>query len=95
LTAIDFDKISINGKVDYLLFKRDIEDEEYQLAEEDKLYNTIVQWLPFSDRIYNLIEPRKRGITANGEAIAKELNEINKILEIEIKKLRLISVRQR
>ena len=88
LTAIDFDKISINGKVDYLLFKRDIEDEEYQLAEEDKLYNTIVQWLPFSDRIYNLIEPRKRGITANGEAIAKELNEINKILEIEIKKLK-------
>lgn len=88
LAAIAFDKISINGKVDYLLFKRDIEDEEYQLNEEDKLYNTIVQFMPFSDRIYKLMEPRKRGIMANGEAIAKELNEINKILEVEIKRLK-------
>ena len=28
LEAMDFDKMNINGKVDYLLFKRDLEDEK-------------------------------------------------------------------
>jgi hypothetical protein len=44
--AVDFDKMSINGKVDYLLFKRNLEDEQYQLQEEEKLYGEVKK-IPF------------------------------------------------
>ena len=78
MEIVDFDKMNINGKVDYILFKRDLGDEEYQLNQEDKIYQQVIQYLPFSDRIYALEKPRRRGMAVNGEAVAKELDEIRK-----------------
>lgn len=88
LESLDFDKVSINGKVDYLMLKRDIEDQEYELNQEDALYKSIAKLLPFSDSIYTLIEPRRRGYSVNGEKIAKSLNEINKQISNEISKFK-------
>jgi len=87
LDAIDFKKMNINGKVDYLLFKRNIEDEQYKLQQEQKLYEQVASYLSFSERIYTLEKPRRRGIAVNGEAVAKELNDINKDITVAIKKV--------
>ncbi|MDX2069917.1 MAG: DUF885 family protein [Haliscomenobacter sp.] len=76
LEAIDFDKMNINGKVDYLLFKRNLEDEQYQLQAEQKNYDQIVHHLPFSDRVYTLIKSRNRGQSVNGQEVAKAMNDI-------------------
>ena len=73
-----FDKWNINGKVDYILFKRNLDSEQYELLEEQKTYDQIAQYLPFSDRIYILQTPRRRGLAVKGEEVAKELNDINK-----------------
>ena len=73
-----FEKWNINGKVDYVLFKRNLESEQYQLLEEQQTYSLVAKYLPFSDRLYALQVPRRRGITANGEEVAKELNDVNK-----------------
>ncbi len=78
LKKLPFDKMNVNGKVDYILFKRNIESEQYQLLEEQKTYDQVAKYLPFSDKLYELQKPRRRGIAADGEAVAKELNEINK-----------------
>lgn len=78
LQKLPFDQWNINGKVDYILFKRDLESEQYQLNEEQKGYDQVVKFLPFSDRLYALQQPRRRGLTVDGEAVAKELNEVNK-----------------
>lgn len=76
LESVDFDKMNINGKVDYLLFKRNLEDEQYQLQAEQKNYDQIVQHLPFSDHIYTLIKSRNRGQSVNGQEVAKAMNDI-------------------
>ena len=49
-----FEKWNVNGKVDYILFKRNLESEQYQLLEEQKIYDQIAKYLPFSDRLYTL-----------------------------------------
>ncbi|WP_421795150.1 hypothetical protein [Haliscomenobacter sp.] len=47
LESIDFDKMNINGKVDYLLFKRNLEDEQYQLQAEQKTTIRLSNICPF------------------------------------------------
>ena len=55
--GVDFDKMNTNGKVDYILFKRDLDDEEYKLQLEDKAYQQVTSYVPFSDRIYAMENP--------------------------------------
>lgn len=85
-----FEKWNINGKVDYVLFKRNLESEQYQLLEEQKTYDEIAKYLPFSDKLYTLQKPRRRGIAVKGEEVAKELNDINKEITNATKKLKTI-----
>ncbi|MFT3751063.1 MAG: DUF885 family protein [Agriterribacter sp.] len=76
MQQVDFDKMNVNGKVDYLLFKRNLDNEKYALLAEQKDYEKIMDYFPFSDRIYNLEKPRRRGTAVDGEAVAKALNSI-------------------
>lgn len=85
-----FEKWNINGKVDYVLFKRNLESEQYQLLEEQKTYDQVSKYLTFSDRLYNLQKPRRRGLNVNGEEIAKELNDINKNISSAIANLKKV-----
>ncbi len=78
MLKLDFASMDINGKVDYILFKRNLEDQAYQLKEEKSKYDIVAKYLPFSDRIYTLQKPRRRGIEVVGQDVAKELNLINK-----------------
>jgi hypothetical protein len=78
LAKAPFDKMNINGKVDYVLFKRNLENEKYQLLEEGKIYDRVKKYLGFADRINALEKPRRRGAAVNGEVVAKELNDIRK-----------------
>lgn len=80
LDGLEFEKWNVNGKVDYLLFKRDLEDEQYQLQEEQKSYDQIAHLLPFSDRIYTLIKSRNRGESVQGQDVAKEMDGILKMV---------------
>src|SRR5690349_14843193 len=70
MEKLDFAKFNVNGKVDYILFKRNLEDEQYTLKEEDALYLQITRYVPFSERIYAMEKPRRRGIAVNGEKAA-------------------------
>ena len=85
-----FEKWNINGKVDYVLFKRNLESEQYQLLEEQKTYDQIAKYLTFSDRLYTLQKPRRRGMAVNGEQVAKELNDVNKDITTAIDKLKKV-----
>jgi hypothetical protein len=85
-----FEKWNINGKVDYVLFKRNLESEQYQLLEEQKTYDQIAKYLTFSDRLFALQKPRRRGMAVSGEEVAKELNDINKDITTAIDKLKKV-----
>jgi hypothetical protein len=90
LKKLPFEKWNINGKVDYVLFKRNLESEQYQLLEEQKTYDQISKYLTFSDRLYSLQKPRRRGLSVSGEEVAKELNDINKDITTAIDKLKKV-----
>jgi len=90
LKRSQFEKWNINGKVDYVLFKRNLESEQYQLLEEQKTYDQISKYLTFSDRLYTLQKPRRRGLSVSGEEVAKELNDINKDITTAIDKLKKV-----
>ncbi len=81
MDLINLDKISIYGKVDFLLFKRIIDDTKAALEKENEAYSKISRLLPFSDKIYSLEKPRRRGLNVNGEEVAKEMNAIIKIVQ--------------
>jgi uncharacterized protein (DUF885 family) len=88
LEKVDFDKMSINGKVDFILFKRNLTDAKYQWQEEQKNYDQVRKYFPFSERIYALEIPRRRGAAVNGEQVAKELNSVQKEIEKAINSIK-------
>jgi hypothetical protein len=90
LEKVDFEKMNINGKVDYLLFKRNILDEQYKLVKEQKLHEQVLKYLSFSERINAIEKPSRRGASVNGEEVARELNSINKEISNAIEKLKSI-----
>ncbi len=88
IAKLDFATMDINGKVDYVLFKRNLEDQAYQLNEEQVKYDQIVKYLPFANSLDDLEKPRRRGIAVIGQEVAKELNNINKEIAKSINALK-------
>lgn len=87
LQKMDFDKLSINGKVDYLLFKRNLEQEDYQIVKENELFDKVKKYFPFLDQITELQKSRIRGLNVKGEYVAKELESINGAIATSMKKI--------
>lgn len=87
LTKFQFDKLQVNGQVDYLLLKNQIEGYQEELKEEDAQYQSIKPFIPFADSIYNLERVRLRGGSVDGEKIAGELHALSKYLETRLEEL--------
>jgi uncharacterized protein (DUF885 family) len=78
LEKMDFDKLPVGSRVDYILFRRNIREELRKLATEEKEYNQITKWIPFADSIYAIEKPRRRGSAINAMETAKQLTLIQK-----------------
>lgn len=78
LAKLDFNAMSVYGKVDYLLLKRNIEDDLRDLEIEEKRYAEIEKYVPFADKLYALEKSRRRGATVNGQEVAGILNAVTK-----------------
>ena len=94
LSLLDFDKLSQECKVDYILFQRDLKNKLQKDSVKAVAYEKIKQWIPFADEINALEKLRRRGTQLDGEKIAKEWfaisNEI-KSLETKLKDDKTIS----
>jgi len=77
----DFAGMGINGKVDYVLLKRDIEAAMKVLAAEKKEYRIISNYIPFAEKIYALEKGRRRGAAVDGQATATVYNSIIRELD--------------
>ncbi len=81
LDQIDFNSISVYGKVDYILLKKKIQFELDYLQKQEQKYSSIKQYIPFADSIYFLEKERRRGTNVNGQQVASTLNAILKELK--------------
>jgi uncharacterized protein (DUF885 family) len=81
LARLDFNAMSVYGKVDYILLKRNIEDHLLTLSQEDTEYAQVERYLPFAEKLYQLEKGRRRGATVDGQQVAAMLNDLNKVAE--------------
>jgi len=80
LKHADFDGMSIYGKVDYILLKKQIVFDEGAIKLDEEQYDKISGYIPFADDIYQLEKKRRRGIPLAGQDVAMQLNNILKTL---------------
>jgi len=78
LKQADFDSMSIYGKVDYILLKKEIVFDLGALKLDEDEYSKISAYIPFADDIYQLEKKRRRGISLEGQEVALQLNTILK-----------------
>ena len=73
LEELPFDKMKTSGKVDYILFKRQLNNEIRTLGIEEKEYKAIYKYVSFADPVYDLEKMRRRGTAMNGSSVADKL----------------------
>ncbi|MRG43742.1 DUF885 family protein [Chitinophaga sp. SYP-B3965] len=78
LSKLDYAKLPVGSAVDYVLFRRDLKDEQFQLDQEAKEYKGVQQWFPFAERLYAVERLRRRGAAPDAEKLAAELNTLVK-----------------
>ncbi len=87
LEQLPFEKMSVGGKVDYILLKRELENELLLLTVEEKEYIMVSKFVSYGDPIYQLEKLRRRGVHLKSDDVAKQLNEVRKNILVSAKKL--------
>ncbi len=87
LTTYSFNALSQSDKVDYLLFKSQLNAYLTDLNEEEANYQKTKNWVDFASIIYAQEKARRRGASIDGEKTALSWNRLNK--EIVIKMMEL------
>ncbi len=81
LGKMNFDAMSQDGKVDYVLFRNHLEHELKQSELEGKALAEVAPFLPFAQTITDLAEARRRMEKIDSQKIAALLNDLNKQIE--------------
>ena len=76
LQNVDFDSMSQDGKIDYILFKNHLEYELRQLDIQSRQINEIEPLLPFAIKIIELEEIRRRLEPVNSAKAAATLTDL-------------------
>lgn len=69
LQKLPFASLSTESKADFVLFKRDLNEEVHKADEESLSYTKLKKWYPFAESIYHLEKIRRRG----GKVVAQEV----------------------
>src|SRR5690349_16329302 len=78
LQRLDFDSMSQDGKIDYLLFKNHLEYELRQLELQTQQLADVQPLVPFANTIIDLEEARRRMEPINSGKVAATLTELKK-----------------
>src|SRR5262245_2803924 len=81
LGKLNFDSLSQDGKVDYLLLKTHLIHEQQQLEIQDKTMAEVAPLAPFAQTIVDLAEARRRMEKIDPAKVADTLNSLNKQIE--------------
>jgi uncharacterized protein (DUF885 family) len=81
LTKLDFDRMSEDGKIDYILFKNHLEYELRQLDIQTRQLDEIQSIIPFAKNIIDLEETRRRMEPIDSAKIAVTLTDLRKVVD--------------
>ena len=78
MSSVPFQSLTQEGKADFVLFKRDLDQDIYKADEDAKSYQVLSKWFPFADTIYNFEKIRRRGGMIDGQRVASAFDGIIK-----------------
>jgi uncharacterized protein (DUF885 family) len=81
LKGLDFDSLSQDGKIDYVLFRNHLEYELRQSDIQAQQLSEIEPLIPFADTIIDLEEARRRMEPINSARVAATLTELRKTVD--------------
>ncbi|TWV99215.1 DUF885 domain-containing protein [Chitinophaga pinensis] len=87
LNRLDFDKLAVGERVDYVLFRLKLQEEVRQLEVEETEYKQVADWFPLADKIYASEKLRRRGTKQDAQALALTLREMSVGLQEKAKQL--------
>jgi len=93
LTKLDFDSLSLDGRVDYVLFKNHLQHELRQLDIQARQFAEIEPLVPFSKTIIELEEARRSMEPVDSARTATVLTEVKKRID-ETRKIVEAGLRQ-
>lgn len=76
-----FDNFSQESKVDYILLTNTIKKDEYDLSQQQQLWEALRPALPFADKILRLVKMRHWGQTPDAREVATTYDSIGKEIE--------------
>lgn len=88
LGQLPFEKMAVGGRADYLLLKRDLENELALLNAEEKEMKLVEKYVTIGSPIYELEKKRRRGLHLESNQVAWQLDEVNKSIRDTMKKLK-------
>lgn len=81
LESLPFEKMSMDGKVDYILFKRNIGNELRLLKKEEEEFAQVEKYFVFAAPIYELEKKRRRGATLDAAQLARQFTQWKKTVD--------------
>ena len=76
LQQLKWESLPTGSRVDYLLFKRDMDEQVRLLGEEEQQYQQLAKWFPFADSIYQVERVRRRGTQPDAQKLAASMNSL-------------------
>ncbi|SDH43598.1 DUF885 family protein [Chitinophaga filiformis] len=87
LNAFDFDKLGVEERVDYVLFRMKLQEEVRALDEQAGQYKQLSSWFPLADKIYAAEKLRRRGTKQDAQALAGTFRDMSLALQDKAKQL--------
>jgi len=87
LAAMNFDPMSLEDKIDYLLLKNRLTSDLHQLAIQKKQVEEMEPLLPFAKTIEDLVDCQRRMLPPDGEKAASALTEMVRQMNARRKEL--------
>jgi len=76
LDQTDFNTLPVGSRVDYILFRKKLQEELHQYQEEETQYNGLTTWFPFADKVYAIEKIRRRGTEQNAQQLAATFHDM-------------------
>ncbi|ULQ51515.1 DUF885 family protein [Flavihumibacter fluvii] len=87
LARFNFDQLSNEGKVDLILFRRNLQDDQVNLATDEKNFRLAYKYLPFAEEVFGVEKSRRRGAVPDAAQLAKSMAGWTTQLNTALKKL--------
>ncbi|MEZ4994754.1 MAG: DUF885 family protein [Saprospiraceae bacterium] len=84
LEDLNYNKLSLDAKIDYQLFHRQLEEDTEGIRQEAEELADAKKILPFAGMIYELVKIQRRGEQPDAQQTAARLNELNKMISESI-----------